>query len=121
MRLLIKTLISTLAILVSAYIVPGVVVQSFTAALLLAVALSFLNLFFKPVFILLTLPITLFSFGLFLIFVNTFMVLIADWMIDSVTIGGFWNAFLFSLLMWLVNSLFERIQKRDDSTTFNEK
>lgn len=119
MNWLIKTLINTLAILVSAYIFPGVTVPDFTTALAIALVLSILNTFFKPIFIILTLPITLFSFGIFLLFVNAFMILIADYFIDSFSVGSFWNAFLFSLLLWMVNSIFDRIKKHDEVSSEN--
>ena len=113
MKYLIKLLINALAILVSAYVVPGIHVSNFLAALALAGLLSLLNTFIKPLFILLTLPFTLFSFGIFLLFVNTFMILIADYLLQGFNTGGFWNAFMFSLLLWLVNSLFDRIYQKD--------
>ena len=113
MKYLIKLIINALAILVSAYIVPGVTVINFLAALALAGLLSLLNTFIKPLFILLTLPFTLFSFGIFLLFVNAFMILIADYLLQGFSVGSFWNAFLFSLLLWLINSLFDRIYQND--------
>lgn len=119
MRGLLKLLITTLAILVSAYIVPGVVVPSFWSAVVIASVLAVLNIFFKPIFIVLTLPVTIFSFGLFLLFINTFMILIADWLLDEFSVGSFWNAFLFSLILWTVNSLFDRIQRIEDKSEEN--
>ncbi|MCC7050535.1 MAG: phage holin family protein [Bacteroidia bacterium] len=119
MRYLVKLLINTLAILVTAYILPGVVVPDFKTALLIALVLSILNVFFKPIFILLTLPITFFSFGLFLLFVNAFMILITEYLITGFTVGGFWNAFLFSLLLWVVNSVLDKIRLYDEQSVKN--
>jgi putative membrane protein len=113
MKWILKIAVNTLAILLSAYILPGVQVLNYTSALAIALTLSILNVFFKPLFIIITLPITLLSFGLFLLFTNAFMILIADYFIDSFSVGSFWNALLFSLLLWMVNSIFDRIIKKD--------
>jgi putative membrane protein len=111
---IIKLIINTLAILISAYIIPGVIVSDFLTAFLVAIVLSILNVFFKPLFILLTLPLTFFTFGLFLLFVNAFMILVADYLINGFEVGSFWNAFLFSLLLWMINSLLDKIRQYDE-------
>jgi putative membrane protein len=119
MKWILKITVNTLAILLSAHLLPGVKVPNYSTALAIALTLSILNIFFKPLFIVLTLPITLLSFGLFLLFTNAFMILIADYFIDTFSVGSFWNAFLFSLLLWMVNSIFDKIIKKDQEEVNN--
>ena len=72
-NLLIKWLINAAALLVVAYAIPGIVVSGFFTALLLALALGFLNIFIRPILFILTLPITLLTFGLFSLIINGFL------------------------------------------------
>ncbi|HLN53798.1 MAG TPA: phage holin family protein [Lentimicrobium sp.] len=105
MSLLIRLLISTAAVIVSAYILPGVAVDSFLTAFLVAIIMSLLNVIIKPVMIILTIPITILTLGLFLFVINAFIVLLASSIISGFTVDGFWYALLFSIVLSLVNSL----------------
>lgn len=107
MKFFYKIIISSLAVFLAAWILPGVNVDGYLQAILLAIVLSFLNAFIKPVFVLLTLPVTILSLGIFLIFTNTFMILLADYLLDSFTVNGFWSAFLFSIVLTVLTSIFE--------------
>ena len=117
MKFLTKILISTLAILITAYILPGVSIvnNNFFSALIVALVISFLNYFVKPILVLLTIPVTFFTLGIFLLVINTIIILLADFMVDGFHVSGFWPAFWFSILLSLVNSIFERIQQRTES------
>ena len=114
MRLLVQWLISTLAVLVSAYLLPGVYVESFMTAVIVALVLGCLNAFVKPLMILLALPAVIFSFGLFLFVINTFMIIITDHLVDGFHVRSFGWALLFSMVLWLVTSVFNAIQRRDE-------
>lgn len=114
MNFLIRLLISTFAIILSAYILPGVHVDSFLTALVVAAVLAFLNSIVKPVMILLTIPVTIFSFGLFLLFINGFIIVIADKLIDGFEVRSYGWAFLFSVLLWFVTQILESFQSRKE-------
>lgn len=111
MRFLVKILISSLAVLITAYILPGVQVDSYLIAILVATVLAFLNTFLKPVLVILTIPATVVTLGLFLIVINALIVMLADYIIDGFEIRSFWWALFFSLVLSLVTSIFESIDK----------
>ena len=83
----------------------GVHIKNFWAAIVLAVVLAILNAIVKPILIVLTLPFTLVTFGLFLFVINAAIILIADNFIDGFRVDGFWWALLFSLLLSIVTSI----------------
>ncbi len=114
MNFLVRLIISTLAVLVTAYILPGVHVENFMTAVIVAIVLGALNTFVKPLLIFFSLPAVIFTFGLFLIVINTFMILLTDKLVDGFSVDGFWKAFLFSIVLWLVTGIFNVIKKRDE-------
>lgn len=114
MNFIIRLIISTLAVLVTAYILPGVYVDSFMTAVLVAVVLGFLNMLVKPFLILFSLPLVVFSFGLFLIVINTLIILLTDKLVDGFKVNGFWHALLFSIILSLVTSILNAIKRRDE-------
>jgi len=114
MNFVVRLIISTLAILITSYILPGVSVDNFLTAILVSVVLSLLNAFIKPLLIIFTLPAVIFSFGLFLIVINTFIILLVDKLVDGFRVNGFWWALLFSFVLWLVTSVFNKIQEKDN-------
>ncbi len=111
MRLVTLLLINGFAVFIAAYILPGVSVESFVTALVVAVVLGVINTFIKPLLLLLTLPITLITFGLFAIIINGLMVLLASAIVPGFHVENFLWALLFSLVISLVSSLLNRIAK----------
>lgn len=110
MNYLIKILSIGLAVFVAAEILPGVAVSDFKWALVVALCISLLNTFVKPVLILLTIPATILSLGLFFLVINAVIILLADYFISSgFEVNGFWYALLFSMLLSIFTSLIERI------------
>ena len=109
-----KILVSSFAVVITQYLLPGVSTDSFLTAVIVAFVLALLNAFLKPVIVLLTIPVTVFTFGLFLIVINAFMVLIAAHFVDGFHVGGFWDAFFFSIILSLVTFLLEKINKKAD-------
>ena len=103
--ILLNLIVNTLSIFAVSYILSGVHVDSFITAIIVAVVLSVFNVTLKPFLILVTIPITLVTMGLFLLVINVLVIYAADWLIDGFTIDGFWWAVLFSLLVSLVNSV----------------
>ncbi|MEX2596993.1 MAG: phage holin family protein [Salibacteraceae bacterium] len=104
-RFIIHTLLTSVAVVLCAYLLPGVHVSGFGSALLVALALALLNQFVKPILILFTIPATILTLGLFLLVINALLILLADWMVMSFTVDGFWWALLFSILLTLVKSV----------------
>jgi putative membrane protein len=100
-----KLIINTVSIFVVGYVLPGIHVESFLTALVLAVVLAVLNVTLKPLLILLTIPLTIITFGLFLLVVNVLVLYAADALIDGFQIAGFWWALLFSVLVALLNGI----------------
>ena len=109
MKLLTQVLLTTLSILIVTYLLPGVHVVDAWHALLLAFVITGLNMIVRPVLILLTLPVTVLTLGLFLFVINAINVLIADYLMDSFRVDGFWWALLFSILLTVVISILEKM------------
>ena len=106
MNYILRLLLSALAVVLLANILPGVEVSSYWVALLVALVLSVLNLLVKPLLILLTLPVTILTLGLFLLIVNAIIILLADALVDGFDVRGIWWALLFSLLLSVLQSIF---------------
>ena len=98
-------LINTISIFAVSYILSGIEVDSFVTALIVAVVMAVLNVTLKPLLILITIPLTIITFGLFLLVVNVLVLYAAEALIDGFQIAGFWWALAFSLLVTFVNSV----------------
>ncbi len=105
MRFLFHWLVSALAIGVAAYLVPGVSVTLF-GALVAAVVLGALNLFIRPILLVLTLPINILTLGLFSLVVNALLVLLVSYLVPGFFVAGFGTALLFALVLAIVNWVF---------------
>jgi len=105
MNLLTRTIISTISIMVVGYILPGVVVSSVYTAFVVAIILALLNSIVKPILIILTLPVTIITLGLFLLVINGVIVLIANHFINGFSVSGLFTAIIFSLLVSLINGI----------------
>jgi len=102
-----KILVSSFAVVIAEYFLPGVTINGFTTAIIVAFVLAILNAFLKPIIVLLTIPITIISFGLFLLIINAFMIKITAHFVDGFVVNSFWWAFLFSIILSIVTSLLE--------------
>lgn len=91
----------------------GVHLKNFWSAIVLAFVLAILNAIIKPLLIILTLPITILTLGLFLFVINALIILFADKLIGGFSVDGFWWALLFSLLLSIITSLLYREDKRE--------
>jgi len=98
-------LINTISIFAVSYILTGIQIDSFVTALIVAVVMAVLNVTLKPLLILITIPLTIITFGLFLLVVNVLVLYAADALIGGFHIAGFWWALAFSILVSLVNSV----------------
>lgn len=123
MRMLIKLIVATIAVLVTDLLLPGVDLGMSTGtasgpdthglitALLAAVTLGLLNTLIRPVLILLTLPVTIVSLGLFILVINAAMVLLAARIVPGFHVEGFWWALAFSVVQWLVQGFLSSFDK----------
>ncbi len=121
MRFIIQLIISTLAVLISSFLLPGVEVQdnNIFTAIIVAAVLAFLNAVVKPIMIVLTIPVTFFTFGLFLLVINALMIILASKLVDGFRVDGFWWALLFSFILSIVTSILENVKKRDENEEGN--
>lgn len=111
MNWIIRFLLNGLAVVLTAYLLPGVDVTDYWTALIVALVLAIANVIVKPVLIILTIPITIVTLGLFLLVINALIILLADYLVDGFYVDGFWWALLFSLILSLFNSLFDDLTK----------
>lgn len=106
MRIIINWIISAAAIMVAAYVLPGVEVSGLVAALVLAVVLGAINAFLKPLLIILTLPINVLTLGLFTLVINAGLVMLAAMIVPGFAVSSFWWALLFAIVLSLVTWVF---------------
>lgn len=105
MRLFFQWLVAALSIGIAAYLIPGASVTPM-AALIAAVVLAALNLFIRPILLILTLPITILTLGLFSLVIHALLVMLASYLVPGFVIGGFWNALVFAIVLMVVNWVF---------------
>ena len=110
-----KTVATALAVLVAAYILKGVHVDSTLTALFVAIVLGLLNSFIKPILIILTIPITIFTLGLFLLVINIIIVKMAAGLVTGFTVDGWLSALFFSLVVSIVSSIIEAVIGTDEA------
>jgi len=110
-RFIVKLILYAVAIMITSYLLPGVDVDSFFSAFVLAAVLAVFNVTIKPLFIILTIPVTVFTLGLFLIVINAIIILLADSLIPGTSIDGFWWAVLFSFIVSILNGIFSGFTK----------
>ena len=90
MNLLLRFFLSGVAVMLTAYLLPGVHVSDYWAALLVAALVSFSNLVIRPILVVLTIPITVITLGLFLLVINALIILGVDYFVDDFRVDGFW-------------------------------
>jgi putative membrane protein len=106
-------ILTTLSILIAAYLIPGVT-TTLLGAVIFAVVLGVLNLFIKPIINILTLPITIITLGLFSLVINALLILGASKIVPDFSVTGFWSAFFFSIIVSLINALFIPKKSKDN-------
>ena len=104
MRFILKIIISAISVVITAYILPGVHVEDLFTSLVVAVVLALLNGFVRPILIILTIPVTVITLGLFLLVINALMIMLAGNIVPGFVVEGFWWALLFSVILSLVTS-----------------
>lgn len=109
MNIFLRLLVTSLAAFAAAKVLPGIHIDSYWSAILLAIVLGLLNVIIKPLLIILTLPITAITLGLFLFVINALIVLMASYFIDGFHVDGFWWALLFSIVLSVFTSILTRL------------
>jgi putative membrane protein len=112
MGFIIRLFFTWLAVIIASYILPGIHINDYISALIFAAVLALLNLFLKPVLVILTIPITLVTLGLFLLVINACIILVGDYFVDGLKVDNFWWALLFSLVISVIVSIFESFDKK---------
>jgi len=113
MNLILRLLLNAVAVFALANILTGVSVDGYVSAIIVALVLSILNLFVKPLLVILTLPVTIITLGLFLLVINGLIILLADKFIDGFSVANIWWAILFSILLSILQSLLQSFLKTD--------
>lgn len=105
MTFIVNILVTAIAVLIAANLLSGVQVDSFVTSLLVALVLAFMNAIVKPILTILTIPITLFTFGFFLLVINAGIILLTDKLVDGFSVNGFWWALFFSFLLSITTGI----------------
>ncbi len=120
MNFLIKLLLNAIAVVLTAYILPGVHLDGFGYAVLVAALLAVLNVSVKPLLVLFTIPFTIFTLGLFLLVINAFIIEIAAWILTpGFAVASFWSALFFSIILSIINGIFDRLTVRAENREDN--
>jgi putative membrane protein len=109
MQFLGKILVTAVAAIMVSYLLPGVSIDNSVTAIILAVVLALLNGFVKPILIVLTIPITILTLGLFLLIINIVIIKWASEIVPGFSVRNWWSALLFSLLLSVVTALIENL------------
>ena len=104
MKIFLKLLLTALAVIILANVLPGITVNNYGTAILVALTISLLNMFVRPLLVFFTLPATIVTLGLFLFVVNAIIILLASHLVTGFVVSGFLTAFLFSVLLSVFRS-----------------
>ncbi len=108
LKFITKAILTSVAVLFADFLLDGITIQDTLTAMIVAVVLGLLNTFVKPIFIVLTIPITVFTLGLFLIVINILIVYWASKIVPGFTVAGWGSALLFSFIVSFTSSFLER-------------
>jgi putative membrane protein len=112
MKFIIRLLVTALvAYILSMILKPHIVIDSYSTALIFVIVLGLLNAIIKPILVILTLPITILTLGIFLLIINVCMILLAGKFVSGIHIAGFWWAFIFGVLLSFISSAINNAQK----------
>ncbi len=109
MNFIAKILVSALAVFLVSKIAPGITIDSYLSSILVAIVLAFLNAIVKPILTILTIPITIFTLGFFLLVINAIIILLAGKMVSDFHVSGFWTALLFSLILSVITGILNNL------------
>ena len=107
MKFIYKIIVTSFAVVITAKLLPGIYVPNFITAIIVAVVLSLLNTFLKPLLLILTIPATIFTLGLFLLVLNAFMIELTSYIVKDFEVRSFGTAILFSIILSLITFVLE--------------
>ena len=105
MYLILRLLVTAILVTLLANFMDGIFVDSFSTSIVVAIVLSLLNLFVKPILILFTLPVTILTFGLFLLVINALIIMLCHELVEGFSVSNFWSALWFSVLLSIGQTL----------------
>jgi putative membrane protein len=105
MKILFRILITSILVMLISHFLKGVHVANFATSIIVAIVLGLLNIFVKPILILFTLPVTIFTLGLFLLVINAILILLCTQIVGGFSVDSFWTALLFSIVLSLLQSI----------------
>jgi putative membrane protein len=106
MKVIIRLLVYTCAVLLTSWLLPGITIENFVTAIMVAIALAIINTFIRPILIFLTIPVTIVTLGFFLLVINALIIMLISMIIPGFIVDGFWWALLFSVILSIIASLF---------------
>lgn len=110
MRIILHWFLRAFAIMITAYLLPGIILKGFFVALVVAVVLGLFNTILKPILIVLTLPINILTLGLFTLVINAGLIMLTSKVVDGFSVQSFWWALLFSLILSLINAILHALE-----------
>lgn len=110
MKIFIHWLLSAIAIGIAAYLIPGITVSGVIPALVLAIVLAGINTFIRPVLLVLTLPLSIMTLGLFALILNTLLIWLAAGIVPGVAVAGFFSALIFGIVLAIVSAVLKSFQ-----------
>lgn len=113
MNLILRILLTAVSVLIIAHFMPGVHVAGFTTSLIVAVVLALLNLIVKPILVILTLPVTIITLGLFLLVINALIIIICTHIVSGFKVDSFLTALFFSIILSIVQSIMFSLTNND--------
>ena len=109
MGIIIKILIAGVAAFLTAWLLPGVQLDGFVSAIILAIVLALLNAVVRPILVILTIPVTILTLGLFLLVINALIVMLASYLLSGFNVDGFLWALIFSLVLSVIEAILDMI------------
>ena len=109
MKTILRVLLTALAVVILAKVLPGVAVDGYGSAIIVAIVIALLRFIVKPILVVLTLPITVITLGLFLLVINAIIIMMADFFVPGFDVSTIWWALLFSLLLSILQSIFHSV------------
>lgn len=103
MIFLLKWIALALAIMFTAWFIPGISISSFGTALIASVVIALVNVFIKPILVFLTLPINILTLGIFILVINALLFMFVAYLVPGVEVDGFWSAFLGALILSILS------------------
>lgn len=111
MKTILKLLLTALAVMILAHVLPGIGINSYGTAIIVAFTIAVLNMIVRPLLVFFTLPATIVTFGLFLFVINACIILLADKLVGDFQVVGFWYALLFSICLSIFRSFLFKLLK----------